>query len=150
MRLLLSNYARAFNTDKWWRLYSLAHKSRGLLHEFYTLGYMRYASKSGGYVGRETIIDGKPNLPHGFHGIHISREAHIGKNVTIYQNTTIGVGKGGAAKIADNVLIGANAVIIGNVHIGECAKIGAGAIVIDDVPPGATVVSAKAMILRDS
>ena len=119
----------------------------GVLHELFTLRYMRYAALSGGYVGRETVIDGRPNLPHGFHGIHISREAHIGKNVTIYQNVTVGAGHGGAAIIEDDVMIGANAVIIGGVHIGAGAKIGAGAIVVDDVMPGKTVVSPKAIAM---
>lgn len=146
MQAFLSNYARAFNVDKWWRIYTRAKKG-GVLHELFTLRYMRYASKSGGYVGRETVIDGKPNLPHGFHGIHISREAHIGKNVTIYQNVTVGAGHGGAAIIEDDVMIGANAVIIGGVHIGAGAKIGAGAIVVENVMPGKTVVSPKAIAL---
>ena len=109
---------------------------------------MRYASNNGGYVGRETIIEGKPELPHGFHGIHISRESHIGRNVTLYQNVTIGAGNGGAAVIEDGVMIGANAVLIGGVHIGKDAKIGAGAIVVDDVLPGATVVSPKAVMVK--
>jgi serine acetyltransferase len=108
---------------------------------------MRAASKNGGYVGRETHIESMPNLPHGFHGIHISRLAWIGNDVTIYQNVTIGAEHGGGPHIEDGVMIGANAVIIGAVNVGRNSKIGAGAIVVDDVPENATVVSPKAKVI---
>lgn len=51
---------------------------------------MWITSKNGGYVGRTTIIESLPDMPHGFHGVHISRDAHIGKQCVIYQNVTIG------------------------------------------------------------
>lgn len=142
-----SNYARAFNTDLWWKYYNKSRKSNGLIHELFVVKYMRIASKNGGYVGRETVIQSKPNLPHGFHGIHISRKATIGQNVTIFQNVTIGTSKNEAPIIGDNVLIGANSVIIGNITIGNNAKIGAGAIVVSSIPDGATAVSPKANII---
>lgn len=109
---------------------------------------MREASNDGGYVGRETQFKSKPNLPHGFHGVHISRNAIVGENVTIFQNVTIGADDGGAAIVEDNVFIGAGAIIIGHVRIGTGAKIGAGAIVVDSVPNGATAVSPKARIIK--
>ena len=49
MQAFLSNYARAFNVDKWWRIYTRARKKGGVLHELFTLRYMRYASKSDRY-----------------------------------------------------------------------------------------------------
>lgn len=109
---------------------------------------MRIASNNGGYVGRSTIMKSMPILPHGFHGIHISREAKIGNNCTIYQGVTIGSSKNGAPKIGDNVFIGANAVLIGGITIGNNVKIGAGAIVVDNVPNNCTVVSEKSKILK--
>lgn len=140
-----SNIARGFSVDRWWRHYRIAHRG-GVLRLLFTLIYMREASNNGGYVGKETQFKGKPNLPHGFHGVHISREAVIGENVTIFQNVTIG-SNNGAAIIGNNVLIGAGAIVLGDICVGEGAKIGAGAIVVDDVPNGATVISPKAKIL---
>lgn len=88
-----------------------------------------------------------PNLPHGLNGIIVSHNAVIGANCTIFHQVTIGEGKGGAPTIGDNVLIGAGAKIIGNVHIGNNVKIGAGCIVACDVPDGATVVMGHPRIL---
>lgn len=141
---MFSNYARKFNPNRFYFWYKQSRTARNKLYkEFCTLKYMRIASNSGGYVGRETILHSMPILPHGFHGVHISREAEIGNNVTIHQNVTIT-----SAHIGDNVLIGANAAVIGSIHIGNSAKIGAGAIVVDNVPDNATAVSPKAKIIE--
>ncbi|MBQ2244967.1 MAG: hypothetical protein II320_03900 [Oscillospiraceae bacterium] len=88
-----------------------------------------------------------PHLPHGLNGIIVSHNAVIGKNCTIFHQVTIGEGRGGAPVIGHRVLIGAGAKIIGNVHIGDGAKIGAGCIVTQDVPAGATVVAEKPRII---
>ena len=72
-------------------------------------------------------------LPHGLNGIV------IGNNVAIYQHVTIAESdKTKKAIIEDNVIIGAGAVILNNSHIGKGAKIGANAVVVCDVPEGAT------------
>ena len=71
-------------------------------------------------------------------GIVLHHMSVIGKRCQIYQNVTIGGGLG--PKIGDDVIIGANAVILGNIIVGDGAKIGAGAVVVKDVPPGVTVV----------
>lgn len=146
---LFSNLARDFNDDKWWKCYKKAHHSKNtLIRLYYTYRYMKMASKCGGYIGRETIIKSKPSLPHGFHGIHISRRAVIGKNVTIFQNVTIGNKNAEGAIIGDNVFIGANAVVIGKINIGNNVKIGAGAIIVEDIPDNCTAVAPKARIIQ--
>ena len=61
--------------------------------------------------------------------------------MTIYHQVTIGQGKDGAHKI------GAGAIIIGNVVIGNRVKIGAGCVVTDSIPDGATVVMEKPRII---
>lgn len=99
---------------------------------------MRYASKDGGYCGRTTVIKGKPIMPHGFHGIHMSREAVFGRNVTIFQNVTIT-----NVTVGDNCFIGANTVLVGPITIGNNVKIGAGTVVVEDVPDNCTVVGMK-------
>lgn len=94
--------------------------------------------------------------PHGFYGIFISQSAEIGRNCTIYQHVTIGSNQlesspgYGAPKIGDNVLIGAGAIIIGNVKIGNNVNIGANCIVTEDIPDDCTVVMNKPRVLHKS
>lgn len=84
-------------------------------------------------------------IPHSV-GIVIHHNSVIGKRCRIYQNVTIGSAPG--PKIGDDVFIGANAVVIGNVTVGNGAKIGAGAVVVNDVPEGVTVVGVPAKIIE--
>jgi serine O-acetyltransferase len=95
---------------------------------------------------------------HGF-GTVIHANVVIGKRVTIFHNVTIAVRAATASPqrivIEDDVNIGANSVIIspadGDLRIGRGARIGAGAVVAQDIPAGATVVSAPPrVILRES
>ena len=97
----------------------------------------------GAKIGRNFFID------HGF--TVIGETAEIGDNVTIYQNVTLGGtnptnGKGGKRHptIADDVIIGSGAQVIGPITVGRRARIGANALVLDAVPEGATMVSLKA------
>ena len=93
---------------------------------------------------------GVPSLPHGLHGIYISRYASIGSGCRIYQNVTIGEVNGRAPRIGDGCLIGAGAVLVGDIRVGNYAKIGAGAVVSADVPDYATVVAqSPRVILHD-
>ena len=79
-----SKFVRGFNPDRFYFWYKLSRKSNNkILKTIATVKYMRIATKCGGYIGRETILHDMPILPHGFHGVHISRGAEIGKNVTI-------------------------------------------------------------------
>ena len=142
-----TNFVRGFNEDKWWHLYSKSKTNISLLRLLYTVRYMRMASKNGGYIGRGTVFHGKPHFPHGLHGVHISRYAEIGKDVTIFQGVTIGQTGKGAPKIGDGVLVGANATVLGPISIGEYAKVGGGAVVVENIPSYATVVSQKAKII---
>lgn len=64
----------------------------------------------------------------------------IGNNVNLSQFVTIGSNEGKAATIEDEVYIGPNVCIVGDVHIGEKSTIGAGTVVISNVPKHATFV----------
>jgi serine O-acetyltransferase len=94
---------------------------------------------------------------HGF-GTVIHSNVVIGKRVKIWQNVTIAVraatGTPHRIVIEDDVSIGANSVVIApaeqSLRIGRGARIGAGAVVAEDVPAGATVVSAPPRILDPS
>lgn len=97
----------------------------------------------GATIGRNFFID------HGF--TVIGETAEIGDNVTIYQCVTLGGtnptnGQGGKRHptLEDNVIIGSGAQIIGPITIGERARVGANAVVMEDVPAGATMVGFKA------
>ncbi len=77
-------------------------------------------------------------------GVVIGETAEIGADVTLYQGVTLG-GTGFATgkrhpTVEDNVTIGAGANLLGPIVVGHGAKIGAGSVVIHDVPPNATVV----------
>lgn len=76
----------------------------------------------------------------------------IGRNFTCRQNTTIGNKSDDKPNerptIGDNVTLGANVVIIGNVHIGNNVIIGAGSVVVKDVPDNAVVVGNPARIIK--
>lgn len=97
----------------------------------------------GARIGRHLFID------HGF--TVIGETADIGDNVTIYQCVTLGGtnpanGKGGKRHptLQDNAIVGSGAQILGPITIGQRARIGANAVVTEDVPDGATMVGVKA------
>ena len=82
-------------------------------------------------------------IDHGM-GVVIGETARIGQDVTLYQSVTLG-GTGFATgkrhpTVEDNVTIGAGATLLGPITVGHGAKIGAGSVVIHDVPPLSTVV----------
>jgi serine O-acetyltransferase len=82
-------------------------------------------------------------------GIVIGAFAAIGDDVTILQNVTIGrqdALPGRSPRVGHGVLISSGATILGNVAIGDFAKIGAGALVTADVPAGCTAVGAPARL----
>lgn len=91
----------------------------------------------GAKIGKRLFID------HGM-GVVIGETCEIGDNVTIYQGVTLGgTGKEKGKRhprVKDNALIASGAKVLGNITIGENAKIGAGAVVLKDVPPNSTVV----------
>lgn len=77
---------------------------------------------------------------------------HIGRGCNFLQNTTFGNvyknGKWGRPYLEDNVSVGANAVIIGEVHIGKNVIIGAGSVVTKSIPDNCTVVGNPARIIK--
>ena len=85
-------------------------------------------------------------------GIVVGETAVIGDNVSILHNVTLGgTGKEGGdrhPKIGDGVLIGAGAKVLGNIRIGENARIAAGSLVLKDVVRGATVAGIPAKVVK--
>ena len=106
----------------------------------------------GCHIPFKTKIGKRLVLPHGFHGIFISKHAEIGNDCCIFHQVTIGSNfhtsiDPGAPIIGNNVFIGVGAKIIGKIKIGDNVKIGANAIVVKDVEDGKTIVSPKAIII---
>jgi len=95
-------------------------------------------------------ISGGLIIPHP-NGIVIHPDAIIGPNVLIFQQVTIGSGgpKAGVPRVETGVCVGAGAKILGGVRIGAYAKIGANAVVIDDVPDRATAVGIPARVVKE-
>lgn len=86
-------------------------------------------------------------LPHNGLGVVIHQNTIIGNNVKVLQNVTIGGRNGsGLPIIGDNVVIGAGAVLLGDIKIGNNVRIGANAVVLCDVPEDAIAVGVPAVI----
>jgi serine O-acetyltransferase len=99
----------------------------------------------GATIGRRVFID------HGL-GVVIGETAEVGDDCTIYQGVTLGgtsLSKGAKRHptLAANVIIGAGAQVLGSFTVGEGAKIGSNAVVVKEVPAGATAVGNPARII---
>jgi serine O-acetyltransferase len=92
-------------------------------------------------IGRRLLID------HGM-GVVIGETAVVGDDVTLYQNVTLGGVSLNPGKrhptIEDDVVIGAGAAVLGPFSVGRGARIGSNAVVLHEVPPGATMVGVPA------
>jgi serine O-acetyltransferase len=88
------------------------------------------------------------------HSIVIGETAVVGDNVSMLHSVTLG-GTGKEEedrhpKIADGVLIGAGAKVLGNIKIGRCSRIAAGSVVLEEVPPCKTVAGVPARIVGEA
>lgn len=99
----------------------------------------------GAQIGKGFFID------HGS-GVIIGETAIIGDNVTLYQGVTLGgTGKEHGKRhptIGDNVMISAGAKVLGSFTVGENSKIGAGSVVLKEVPPNSTVVGVPGRVVK--
>lgn len=118
--------------------------------------YNAYWKSFGSYIGVDAVIEKTPVFPHGPSGIFISNSAHVGKQCVIFQQVTIGSNtlkdskNQGSPYLEDGVYIGCGAKIIGNVHVGRNARIGANCVVVKDVPANSvTVIKGIETIVKD-
>ncbi|RPF27750.1 serine O-acetyltransferase EpsC [Georgenia muralis] len=95
----------------------------------------------GAVLGRRLFID------HGM-GVVIGETAEVGEDVVLFHGTTLGGVSMSRGKrhptIGDRVLIGAGAKVLGPIRVGSDARVGANAVVVKDVPPGAVAVGVPA------
>ena len=99
----------------------------------------------GAVIGKGLFID------HG-HGVVIGETTIIGDNVTLYQGVTLGgTGKETGKRhptLEDNVMVSVGAKVLGSFTIGENSKIGAGSVVLKEVPPNSTVVGVPGCVVK--
>lgn len=99
----------------------------------------------GATIGKGFFID------HGS-GVIIGETAIVGDNVTLYQGVTLGgTGKETGKRhptLGDNVMVSAGAKVIGSFTVGDNSKIGAGSVVIEEVPPNCTVVGVPGRVVK--
>ncbi|WKK71714.1 serine acetyltransferase [Rathayibacter oskolensis] len=87
-------------------------------------------------------------LPHWGRGVILHPRTVIGRNAFIYHGVTIGESKGGTPVIGDDVYIGARATVVGAVRVGDGVRIGAGTVVVRDLPDNTTAVGGSTRIVR--
>ena len=130
-----------------------------IAHKLYEKGYFYIARKISQRMARKTGIEIHPGaqIGEGFfidngHGVFIGETTIIGNNVTLYQGVTLGGTGHETGKrhptIEDNVMVSSGAKVLGSITIGENSKIGAGSVVVSDVPPNSTVVGVPGKVIK--
>ena len=138
-----------FHAVRWHRfanfLYRHNHRTLARLMSEWCRFFTGVDIHPGATIGRRLFID------HGL-GVVIGETTVIGDDVTIYQGATLGgTGKETGKRhptIGSHVTISAGAAVLGPFTVGDYAKIGAGAVVLSEVPPCATVVGVPGHVVR--
>lgn len=130
-----------------------------IAHRWYKKGHYFWARWFSQRTARKTGIEIHPGasigkglfIDHG-HGVVIGETTIIGDNVTLYQGVTLGgTGKEKGKRhptIGDNVMISAGAKVLGSFLVGQNSKIGAGSVVLSEVPPNSTVVGVPGRVVK--
>lgn len=134
------------------RKYRKAHKLWEQGHYFRArLISQRAARKTGIEIHPGAVIGRGLFIDHGA-GVVIGETTIIGDNVTLYQGVTLGgTGKETGKRhptLGDNVMVSAGAKLLGSFTVGENSKIGAGSIVLNEVPPNCTVVGIPGRVVK--
>lgn len=145
-----------YNPDKYWRRRQIVVDPNANVPKWLKWYYLYYVKKCDAYnnasfatyMNEGAQFAEPPYLMHGLNGIIIGKETTIGKKCVIAQQVMIQADQGfGGVKIGDNCLIGAGAKILAPSEIGNNVKIGANAVVKGDIPDNATVVPQKSRII---
>ena len=136
------------------RAHRRAHKAWQRGHKLWARHLSQRTRKRTGIEIHPAAVIGKGLfIDHGS-GVVIGETTIIGDNVTLYQGCTLGgTGKEHGKRhpnIGNNVTVGSGAKVLGPITIGDNSKIGAGSIVLKDVPPNCTVVGNPGRIVRKS
>jgi serine O-acetyltransferase len=136
----------------------IALQAYRISHRLWESGQTELASELHSRIARTLDVSIHPSvtigsrlfIDHGT-GIIIGRGVVIGEDVSMLQDVTLGSspkGEAGAPRIGRGVELSAGATVLGNVHIGDFAKIGAGSLVLASVPPGRTAVGVPARLVE--
>ena len=147
-----------YDKDKYWKMRSEVVNPNSKTPKWLRFIYLYKIKKSDAFnnasmgtdMGSGAHFAETPILVHGLNGIIVSHSAKIGKKVIICQQVTVAQGPPGFPSIGNNCLIGAGAKILGHVTIGDNVKIGANAVVSQDIPPNTTAVGVPAKIVSRS
>ncbi len=132
--------------------YRIAHKFYKHKHYFLARWLsQRTARKTGIEIHPGATIGKGLFIDHG-HGVVIGETAIVGDNVTLYQGVTLGgTGKESGKRhptLENNVMVSAGAKILGSFTVGENSKIGAGSVVLSEVPANSTVVGVPGHVVK--
>lgn len=132
--------------------YRLAHKLYLKKHYFWArLVSQRAVRKTGIEIHPGAKIGNGFFIDHG-NGVIIGETTIVGDNVTLYQGVTLGgTGKEQGKRhptVGNNVMISAGAKVLGSFTIGDNSKIGAGSVVLEEVPPNSTVVGVPGRVVK--
>lgn len=118
-----------------------------LMRKLVRIRYELLTKITGADIGIEAKFGRNLKLPHPV-GVVIHRDAIIGDDCMLMQQVTIGtLAKHGVPRIGSRVYVGAGARLLGPIVIGDDARVGANAVVLIDVPAGATAVGIPAKII---
>jgi serine O-acetyltransferase len=120
----------------------------GIKRKYAVLRHRFWSVVTGADIPVNAKIGGGLLIPHP-NGIVIHPDAQIGVNCLLFQQVTIGANDRGFPILGGHVDVGAGAKILGPVHIGDHARIGANAVVLIDVPPHGVAVGNPARIVSD-
>lgn len=132
--------------------YRVSHKLYTKKHYFLARWVSQKAARKtgieihpGAVIGKGLFID------HG-HGVVIGETAILGDNITLFQGVTLGGNGKEQGKrhptLKDNVMVCSGAKVLGSFTIGENSKIGAGSVVLQEVPPNCTVVGVPGRVVK--
>lgn len=141
-------YARWRNPALGFMFYYRLCSYRGILYPYLRLRMEKYVRKYGLLIPLTAQVGYGLYLGHGI-GMAVNGTAVIGNNVNLSQFLTIGTMHGHAAVIEDDVYIGPSVCVVEDVRIGSGACIGAGAVVVKDVPKGAVAAGTPAKVISE-
>lgn len=136
---------QSFTFSFWFRLSGKRNTNR-ILRSFARMIYRHYCRKYDIYMPLDVEVGYGLYMGHCMCMV-IAGGTKIGNNCNLSQFLNIGSNEGKNAVIGDNVYIGPHVCLVEDIHIGNNATIGAGAVVTKDVPQNATVIGVPAKVL---